>query len=80
MGMETGDGKKKRECTQRNSKDIILDCVCLHLVEGQQDECLVVVRARFREQGEEPVFQEGGGEVDGGVVGVVDLWAPGGIT
>jgi hypothetical protein len=66
---------EKWERTQWNSKDIILDRVRLRLVEGQQDERLVVVRARVGEQGEEPVFQEGGGEVDGGVLGVVDLWA-----
>jgi hypothetical protein len=66
---------EKRERTQRNSKHIILDRVRLRLVKGQQDERLVVVHARVGEQGEEPVFQEGGGEVDGGVVSVVDLWA-----
>jgi hypothetical protein len=44
------------------------------LVEREEDERVLAVDARVGEEREEPVFKEGGGEVDGGVVCVVDLW------
>ncbi|KAJ6544920.1 hypothetical protein B0H10DRAFT_1970006 [Mycena sp. CBHHK59/15] len=74
-----GNGGREEEPTrtQHNSKHIILDCVCLRLVERQQDERLVVVHARVGEQGEEPVFQGGHGEVDGGVVQLKRRWGQG---
>lgn len=58
--------------TKQQSVDLVIDSASLILVECQEDEGLVVVKAGVTEEWDEEVLEPLGDEVDVGVVGVVD--------
>jgi hypothetical protein len=58
--------------SEKHGEDVVVDGVCLGLVEGEEDKCTVVVEVGVVEQWEEPIFDPAARKVDRGVVAVVD--------